>query len=185
VPRKCSRMSVGRIPHCELWRSSFHAMKGARAVIVLLLVIGTMASCSASPGDLECHPQDRLIGVNESAADRALICLPSVEVDGVGYYADGCFAVDASFLGPFEGISKNFVARSIKGAPSQIALAFRGLDSEYGLGCVGWHVWGGLGNTQAEQAAVERLICRVHPPGIPVLPKRFCRQFSSANVAVH
>jgi hypothetical protein len=133
-------------------------------------------------------PQDRLIGLNETAADRGLICLPSVEIDRVGYYVSGCYAVDAPFLGPFTGLSVHFVARSIKGAPSQIALAFWDVDSEYGLGCVGWHVWGGLGNTQAEEAAVERLICRVHPPGIPVMPRKLCRQSGSpaaTNVAVH
>jgi hypothetical protein len=162
-------------------------MKGARVAIVLPLVIATLASCSPSGDEwlLQCRPQDRLIGLNESAADRALICLPSVEIDGVGYYLNGCFAVDAPFLGPFEGVSENFVARSIKGAPSQIALAFRSLDSEYGLGCAGWHVWSGMDNTKAEEGAVDRLICRVHPSGIPVMPGRFCRQSSSANVAVH
>ena len=116
-------------------------------------------------------------------------CLPSVEVDGVGYYVQGCFAVDESFLGPLKGLSENFAARSIKGAPSRIALAFVSLDSEYGLGCRAWHVWGGLENTEAEDAAVERLICRVHPPpDAPVVPKKFCRRSgtaSGANVALH
>jgi len=154
-------------------------MKRARASIGLALVMAAMASCSPSE-EFRCEPQDRLRGVSESAAGRALSCLPSVEVDDVGYYVQGCFAVDESFLGPLEGLSENFAARSIKGAPSRIALAFVSLDSEYGLGCPGWHVWGGLRNTEAEEAAVKKLICRVHPPGVPVEPRRLCRQASTA-----
>lgn len=162
-------------------------MKTAGITIILALMIAGMASCSPEQ-DLQCHPQDRLIGVNESAADRALLCSPSVEIDGVGYYVQGCFAVDEPFLGPLKGLSENFAARSIKGAPSRIALAFVSLDSEYGFGCPTWHVWGGSENTETEDAAVERLICRVHPPGAPVPPKRFCRQGSFADgtsVALH
>jgi hypothetical protein len=155
-------------------------MKTARLAIVLALMIAGMTSCGSNE-ELKCEPQDRLIGVNESAADRALTCLPSVEIEGVGYYVQGCFAVDESFLGPLKGLSEHFAARSIKGAPSRIALAFVSLDSEYDFGCPTWHVWGGLENTKAEDAAVEGLICRVHPPGAPVVPKRFCRQSGSAD----
>jgi hypothetical protein len=157
-------------------------MKTARLAIVLAPMIAGMTSCGSND-ELKCGPQDRLIGVNESAADRALICLPSVEIDGVGYYVQGCFAVDESFLGPLKGLSEHFAARSIKGAPSRIALAFVSLDSEYGIGCPTWHVWGGSNNTETEDAAVERLICQVHPVGVPVLPKRFCRQSGTADGA--
>lgn len=162
-------------------------MKTARLAIVLALMLAGMTSCEGKE-ELKCEPQDRLIGVNESAADRALSCLPSVDIDGVGYYVQGSFAVDESFLGPLKGLSENFAARSIKGTPSRMALAFVSLDSEYGLGCRAWHVWGGLENTEAEDTAVERLICRVHPPGAPVMPRKFCRQSRPGNatdVALH
>lgn len=98
--------------------------------------------------------------------------------------------VDGSFLGPIEARSENFVARSIKGAPRQLALAFLRLDSDVGFNCSGWHGWhvySRLANTNAEERVVGKLICRVHPPGRPVDP-RFCRRFrpsGAASVAVH
>ena len=145
----------------------------ARLTLVLLVVTVTMSSCTGKPQERfagECQPEAQLVGVGESAAGLAWICASFIEVDGVAYILAGCAPVDASFLGPIEARSQNYVARSIERAPRKMALAILDLRSTAGRRCGGWQLREGPNRTAADQAAVEKLACRVRPVEIPVRP---------------
>jgi hypothetical protein len=150
-------------------------------VIVLALVVAALTSCTGgSPQDEmfgECAPLERLALVAENAAGRAWTCGRYLEVGGEAYSGWGCNAVDPSFLGPITARSENYVARSIKNAKAAPALAIRYIDDTSGRRCGGWQVWSRNVENHADQAAVNRLICRVQPEEIPVVP-RWCRQHS-------
>jgi len=151
-------------------------------VIVLAVVVAALTSCTGGSPPPEqwfgdCDPQERLALVAENAAGRAWTCAFYLEVGGEAYSGWGCNAVDPSFLGPITARSENYVARSIKNAKAAPALAIRYIDGTSGRRCGGWQVWSRSADTRADQAAVNRLICRVQPEEIPVVP-RWCRQHS-------
>lgn len=122
---------------------------------------------------MTCQPQDRLVGWGEVAADRALTCDHSIEVDGLSYHQRyeaprGCVEVDATLLGKFFAVSDGAVARTIEGVPRHVALALAFPDPENHSGrCVGWHLWEGSEITIQDQRALKELACRVVPPVKP------------------
>ena len=122
---------------------------------------------------MTCQPQDRLVGWGEVAADRALVCDLSIEVDGLSYRLRyeaprGCVEVDAAFLGKFLAVSDGAVARTIEGVPRHVALALAFAEPEnYSWGCVGWHLWQGSDITIQDEPALKELACRVVPSDKP------------------
>ena len=138
---------------------------------LLCLVVATTISCSDD--DSTGHPQDRLVGWGEVAADRALVCGSFIEVDGLPYGVRyeaprGWVEVDARFLGKFIALSDGAVARSIDGVPRHVALVLAFPDPENHIGrCVGWHLWQWFDNTIQEERDLQEVACRVVPPGKP------------------
>ena len=160
-----------------------------RALILLLillpLVVATTITFSQSD-DMTCHPQDRLVGWGEVAADRALVCEVSIEVDGLSYHLRyeaprGCVEVDAASLGKFLAVSDGAVARTIEGVPRHVALALAFAETEnYSGGCVGWHLWQGWDITKQDERALRDLVCRVVPRGKP--DPKSCLEISATTV---
>ena len=136
---------------------------------------------------MTCQPHDRLVGWGEVAAERALVCVSFIEVDGLPYSMRyeaprGCVPVDASFLGKFIAVSDGAVARTIEGVPRRAALALAFAEPEIYEGrCVGWHLWQGSEITRQDEHSLKELACRVVPPGKP--DPESCRE-TSATTAV-
>jgi hypothetical protein len=151
--------------------------RARRWVIAVLAIASCTGNAEPEPIPVEqngCRPVEKLVGVGEMAAGVATSCAsPYIEVDGVAYGPGGCHAVDASFLGSYIARGEKYTARSIDDS-LDIAMADRQTETGFGKRCGGWQVWQRRTNTDKEEKQALRLICRVRPDDIPVVP-RWCK----------